>query len=106
MWDDVAEEMWVNFHCEFNSRALCRRWQTLTDNYKRVKDNNNKSGHGGMDCPYYDIINEMLGNCHNINIPITATPESVQVNRPDQMKKKLNHQRKYKKILPVVRGKK
>nr|CAI5854409.1 unnamed protein product [Callosobruchus analis] len=46
LWETTAEKKNASFGCNFTFSQVENRWQVLKRNYKKMVDNNNKTGRG------------------------------------------------------------
>lgn len=59
----------------FSPAKVARKWQTLVDGYKGVKDNNNSTGRGVVRFKFFDQMDSLLGGQHDIEFPVVGDNE-------------------------------
>jgi hypothetical protein len=85
MWEAVTEKLSCDFHEVFEVQKVARRWQSLIDAYKNVKDNNVASGRGTVKFEFYTEMGELIGARHDIAPPVTGTANGIAVHRPAEL---------------------
>lgn len=84
MWEDINGRLTAKFGLVFGPAKVARKWQTLVDGYKGVKDNNNSTGRGVIRFKYYDQMDSLLGGQHDIEFPVVGDSEGgLNVRRPE-----------------------
>lgn len=66
---------------------MARKWGTLIDGFKKVKNNNNATGQGTMKFQFFKEMSELIGEQHDIDFPVIGTQQGVQVIRPQALTK-------------------
>lgn len=85
MWRDIASKLSDHFGQVFDPDRVCRKWRTLVDAYKKVKDNSNSAGRGTMRFKFFSEMEALLGGHHDVDFPIVGTSEGIDIRRPDEL---------------------
>ncbi|KAL2076319.1 hypothetical protein ACEWY4_028071 [Coilia grayii] len=88
MWKEMAEKLGGHFHEHFDPEKVARKWGTLEEAYKKVKDNNRGTGRSAMRFQYFNEMEELLGGHHDIDYPVVGHPGGLDVRRPDLLEKR------------------
>ncbi|KAK0148850.1 hypothetical protein N1851_010704 [Merluccius polli] len=83
MWKDMAGKLSELFKVSFDPDKVARKWGTLEEAYKKIKDNNRTTGKGTMRFQFYNEMEELLGGHHDIEYPVVGTAEGLEIRRPD-----------------------
>ncbi|VEN54339.1 unnamed protein product [Callosobruchus maculatus] len=67
LWERVASDIGQNYNIEISAAKCENRFKVLERNYKKVVDNNNRTGRARKIFEYQDEFDEMLGKRANIN---------------------------------------
>ena len=65
IWKEISEQLIASGY-QFSPQQTENRWKTLTAAYRRVKDNNNRSGRQKRTCPYEKELEDLLGDRPNV----------------------------------------
>lgn len=80
----MAGRLTAKFGLVFSPGKVARKWQTLVDGYKGVKDNNNSTGRGVVRFKFFDQMDSLLGGQHDIEFPVVGDNEGgLNVSRPE-----------------------
>ena len=85
LWEEVASKLEEQFHMHFNPTKVGRKWTTLVDGYKRARDHNNSTGRSPLRFMFFDEMQSLIGDNHDIAPVVTATAAGVVVHRPDEL---------------------
>ncbi|XP_028971856.1 uncharacterized protein LOC105027433 [Esox lucius] len=69
LWKDTAETLGRHFKQSFCPDKVARKWGTLVDGYKKVKDNITTTGKGAMRFQFYTEMDDLLGGQHDVVFP-------------------------------------
>ncbi|CAL8392373.1 unnamed protein product [Arctogadus glacialis] len=83
MWGEMAGQLSDHFGQIFDPARLNRKWNTLVDGYKKIKDNNRSTGRGTIRFKFYNEMDALLGANHDVEFPVIGTLEGIQIRRPD-----------------------
>lgn len=70
LWEDIAGKLSHNFKQTFAQEKVARKWNTLVEAYKKVKDNNSSTGSGPSKFQFFDEMDDLLGGHHDIVFPV------------------------------------
>ena len=82
MWEEMSNQLSDRFGQVFDPTKLNRKWCTLVDAYKKIKDNNRSTGRGAMRFKYFNEMDALLGSNHDVEFPVVGTSSGIQVRRP------------------------
>ena len=85
MWIEIAQALTFKFELVFDAKRVARKWQTLSDGYKKALDNNNKTGQGPSRFQWMSEMDELLGERHDVRPVLTATSEGLVIHRPAEL---------------------
>ncbi|KAL1005415.1 hypothetical protein UPYG_G00058820 [Umbra pygmaea] len=85
LWKDTAEELGSHFKQSFCPDKVARKWNTLVDGYKKVKDNNSTTGKGAMRFQFFTEMGNLLGGHNEIVFPVVGTAGGLEVRRPEML---------------------
>lgn len=83
MGKEVAAKLSDHFKLSFEPDRVARKWATLEEAYKKVKDNNCNTNKGQIHFQYYDVMEELLGGHHYVEFPVVGTADGTEIQRPD-----------------------
>ncbi|CAL8255128.1 unnamed protein product [Arctogadus glacialis] len=74
---------------DFHPDKVARKWLTLVQGYKKVKDHNASTGRGPGRFQFLKEMEELLGGHHDVDPPVLAGDgHGVVVRRPDALRRK------------------
>ncbi|XP_072562115.1 uncharacterized protein [Paramormyrops kingsleyae] len=79
MWTEMASKLSTHFKQHFSHEKVSRKWHTLEEAYKRVKDNNRTTGQGRVKFQFYAEMDDLLGKRHDVDFPVVGTAGGVEV---------------------------
>ena len=82
-WKDLASKLSNQYKMEFEHVKVARKWSTLEEGYKKVLDNNNSTGRGVMKFQFYEEMDQLIGDRHDVDYPVIGTAKVVTVRRPE-----------------------
>lgn len=85
LWKDMTSKLSSRFNETFEPEKVQRKWYTLEDAYKKVKDNNSSTGRGSMRFQFFQEMDALLCDQHDISFPVVATAEGVEIRRPEAL---------------------
>lgn len=88
MWKEMAGKLSDHFKVTFDPDKVARKWGTLEEAYKKIKDNNRNTGKGTMRFQFYNEMEELLGGHHDIDYPVVGTAAGLEIRRPELLTEK------------------
>ncbi|KAF1376245.1 hypothetical protein PFLUV_G00208830 [Perca fluviatilis] len=85
LWADMALALIEQFKETFYPDKVSRKWCTLVQGYKKVKDNNASTGKGLMRFQFFGEMDGLLGAQHDVVFPVVGTTEGLDVRRPEAL---------------------
>ena len=92
MWREIATDMTNTFKLDFDPGKVSRKWQTHVDGYKRAEDNNKLTGKGPSKFQYMTEMSDLIGDRHDIHIPVTGSAKGVIIHRSEELDQKKSDQ--------------
>nr|XP_033475596.1 uncharacterized protein LOC117252648 isoform X2 [Epinephelus lanceolatus] len=86
MWQEMAAKLTNHFGVVFGPDKVARKWGTLEESYKRIKDNNRTTGQGTMRFQFYAQMEELLGGHHDVTYPAVGTAQGLEIRRPEDLR--------------------
>ncbi|KAK5859381.1 hypothetical protein PBY51_020940 [Eleginops maclovinus] len=80
LWKETAVKLAGHFLQSFCPDKVARKWKTLVDAYKKVKD-----GKGTMRFQFYAEMDDLLGEQHDIDFPVVGTAAGLDMRRPEAL---------------------
>ncbi|CAL8406968.1 unnamed protein product [Arctogadus glacialis] len=88
LWEEMAAKLSTQFGEDFNPDKVARKWLTLVQGYKKVKDHNASTGKGPGRFQFLKEMEELLGGHHDVDPPVLAGDgHGVVVRRPDALRR-------------------
>ncbi|XP_074553711.1 uncharacterized protein LOC141810222 [Halichoeres trimaculatus] len=81
LWKETAEKLSCHFSEVFCPDKVARKWNTLIEAYKKIKENNRGTLQGPIRFQFYVEMDELLGGQHNIVFPVVGTAARHTVKR-------------------------
>ncbi|XP_055058678.1 uncharacterized protein [Misgurnus anguillicaudatus] len=83
-WKDVADMLSTHFKESFSPDKVTRKWYTLVDAYKKIKDSNKTPEKHKIRFQFYSEMDDLLGKQHDVVFPVVGSGTSVglDVRRP------------------------
>ncbi|CAL8309356.1 unnamed protein product [Boreogadus saida] len=69
LWEEMAAKLAGQFGEHFLQEKVCRKWLTLTEGYKKVKENTALTGRGPVRFQFYKEMDEMVVWCDSPQSP-------------------------------------
>lgn len=85
MWKEMAVKLSDHFKVFFDPDRVARKWGTLEEAYKKIKDNNRTTGKGALCFQFYEEMEQLLGGHHDIEFPVVGTSDGLEIRRPDAL---------------------
>ena len=85
LWKEAAQKLGGHFEQTFCPDKVARKWHTLVDAYKKVKDNNRSTGKGTMRFQFYFEMDDLLADNHDVVFPVVGTAAGLEVRRPEAL---------------------
>ncbi|XP_030214524.1 uncharacterized protein LOC115545467 isoform X1 [Gadus morhua] len=86
-WEEIAGKLAKQFGEHFQQLKVGRKWFTLVEAYKRVKDNVASTGRGPGRFKFYKEMDELLGGNHDVDPPVVGSDcAGVVVRRPNALR--------------------
>lgn len=82
MWGAMARQLSDHFGQVFDPARVNRKWNTLVDAYKRIKDNKRSTGRGTIRFKFFNEMDALLGTNHDVEFPVIGTSEGIQIRMP------------------------
>ncbi|CAL8326378.1 unnamed protein product [Boreogadus saida] len=82
LWEEIAGKLTDHFKCTFPPDKVARKWNTLVEAYKKVKDHNSSTGRGPGKFQFYTEMDDLMGGHHDIVFPVVGTAMGLDVRRP------------------------
>lgn len=73
LWKETAEKLCSHFSELFCPDKVARKWNTLIDTYKKIKDNNKATGKGTIRFQFFGEMDDLLAGQHDIVFPVVGT---------------------------------
>ncbi|KAM3620608.1 uncharacterized protein V6R79_025890 [Siganus canaliculatus] len=83
LWKETAEKLSNHFAEYFCPDKVARKWNTLSDAYKKIKDNNRVTGKGTIRFQFFGEMDDLLGGQHDIVFPVVGTSAGLDIRRPE-----------------------
>lgn len=88
LWKDAADKLASHFMQSFCPDKVARKWYTLVEAYKKVKDNNKTTGKGPIRFQFYAEIEGLLEGQDDVVTPVDGTsPSTLPVQENDGLNK-------------------
>nr|XP_020506308.1 uncharacterized protein LOC109996495 [Labrus bergylta] len=79
LWKDTADKLGNHFKQLFCPKKVARKWNTLVDGYKKVKEDNRSPGTSAMRFQFYAEMDELMGGQHGVVFPVVGTSDGLEV---------------------------
>ncbi|KAK5642889.1 hypothetical protein RI129_003155 [Pyrocoelia pectoralis] len=79
LWEVIAAELNKMHSTEFSPANCENRWRVLERNYKKIVDNNNKTGRGRQCFEFQKEMDEIFGKKRNIHPELLLSSDSIHV---------------------------
>lgn len=83
LWKDTAQKLSKQFSESFCPDRVARKWNTLVDGYKKVKDNMDKTGGAAIKFQFFVEMDDLIGGQHDVVFPVVGTSAGLSVRRPE-----------------------
>ncbi|XP_056600333.1 uncharacterized protein LOC130418293 isoform X1 [Triplophysa dalaica] len=77
LWKDAANKLTIHFMLSFSPERVARKWNTLVDAFKKIKDNHKTTGKGPVRFQFYSEMEALLGGKHDVATPVGSTSPSA-----------------------------
>ena len=88
---EITEDINMTFETSFGLERITRKWGTLVDTYKKIKDNATQTGESGPDYygkfRHYKEMDDLIGTHHDIT-PLVLGTADVKYRTETQVKQK------------------
>ena len=85
LWKDLADLLAFKFEHPFDPKQVARKWQTLVDGYKKAVDNDKSTGKGPSKFAWYQEMEALIGERHDVNPVVTGTQNGIIIHRPQEL---------------------
>lgn len=85
LWEEVAGKLTKHFKQTFAPDKVARKWSTLVEAYKKVKDQNSSTGRGPGKFQFFSEMDDLLGGHHDVVFPVVGTAMGLDIRRPDAL---------------------
>ena len=75
LWKDAAEKLSIHFSETFCPTKVARKWNTLTEAYRKLKDSNKSAGRDAVRFQFFSQMDELLGPRRDVVFPVVGTLE-------------------------------
>ena len=87
-WEAMAGKLAKQFGEHFQHEKVGRKWFTLVEGYKKVKDNISSPGRGPVRFKFYKEMDKLLGGNHDMDPPVVGSDcAGVVVRRPNALRR-------------------
>lgn len=83
LWKETSEKLSSHFSESFCPEKVARKWNTLVDGYKKIKDKNRSMGQGPLRFQFFREMDDILGGHHDVIFPVVGTSAGVDIRRPE-----------------------
>lgn len=83
LWKETAEKLCIQYSELFCPDKVARKWNTLIDAYKKIKDNNKSTGKGTIRFQFFEEMDDLLAEQHDVVFPVVGTSAGLDVRRPE-----------------------
>ncbi|XP_030285167.1 uncharacterized protein LOC115588612 isoform X2 [Sparus aurata] len=77
LWKETAEKLCIQYSELFCPDKVARKWNTLIDAYKIIKDNNKSTG------KFFEEMDDLLAGQHDVVFPVVGTSAGLDIRRPE-----------------------
>ncbi|XP_012718129.2 uncharacterized protein LOC105926371 [Fundulus heteroclitus] len=84
LWQDAAEKLEARFKASFCPDRVARKWGTLVEAYKKIKDSNRSAETGRMRFKYYKEMDELMGGEDDTALSDNEGSADLDVCRPEE----------------------
>ncbi|KAG7463225.1 hypothetical protein JOB18_041519 [Solea senegalensis] len=81
LWSEAAQKLGEHFHLCFCPEKVARKWNTLMEAYKKVKDNSRTPGKATTRFQFLAEMDDLLGVRHDVVFPVIGSSEGLEVRR-------------------------
>ncbi|KAJ3599416.1 hypothetical protein NHX12_033379 [Muraenolepis orangiensis] len=85
LWQSTAVKLGCHFSQSFCPDKVARKWATLVDSFKKLKENDTRTGKGTMRFQFYVEMDDLLGAQQDIVFPVVGKSERQEVLRPEAL---------------------
>ncbi|KAM4564909.1 uncharacterized protein V3H82_013997 isoform 2-T3 [Fundulus diaphanus] len=85
LWQDAAEKLEARFTVSFCPDKVARKWGTLVEAYKKIKDSNRSAETGRMRFKYYKEMDELMGGQDDTALSDGGARADLDVRRPEEL---------------------
>ncbi len=86
-WTEIAQKLTEQFNLQFDQAKVARKWATLQDAFKKIKDNNKSTGRGVIKFEFYTEMEELIGSNHDVDFPVIGDATGVHIKNPEALRK-------------------
>ncbi|XP_041934218.1 zinc finger and BTB domain-containing protein 11-like isoform X1 [Alosa sapidissima] len=83
LWEEMASKLSSHFQQLFLPEKVSRKWTTLVEGYKKVKDSIAATGKGPVRFQFYAEMDEILEDQHDAVSPVVGMCQGLEERRPD-----------------------
>ncbi|XP_062849109.1 uncharacterized protein LOC134311399 [Trichomycterus rosablanca] len=84
-WMEIAQKVTELFNLRFDQAKVARKWATLEDAFKKIKDNNKSTGRGVVKFEFYDEMEALIGGKLDVDFPVIGTARGVEIKKPETL---------------------
>ncbi|XP_067284845.1 uncharacterized protein [Pseudorasbora parva] len=83
LWRDAADKLSTHFLQSFCPDKVARKWNTLIEAYKKIKDSNKPREKGSIRFKFYSEMDALLKGQHEVVFPVVGTSVGLNVRKPE-----------------------
>ncbi|KAK7175440.1 hypothetical protein R3I93_002372 [Phoxinus phoxinus] len=85
LWRDAADKLSSHFLQSFCPDKVARKWNTLIEAYKKIKDSNKPREKGSIRFKFYLEMDALLEKQQEVFFPVVGTSVGLKVRRPEAL---------------------
>lgn len=85
LWRDAADKLSSHFLQSFCPDKVARKWNTLIEAYKKIKDSNKPREKGSIRFKFYSEMDALLERQQEVVFPVVGTSVGLKVRRPEAL---------------------
>ena len=79
----MAKKLCIQYSELFCPDKVARKWNTLIDEYKKIKENNKSTGKGTIRFQFLEEMDDFLAGQHDVVFPVVGTSAGLDIRRPE-----------------------
>lgn len=85
LWRDAADKLSSHFLQSFCPDKVARKWNTLVEAYKKIKDSDKPREKGSIRFKFYSEMDALLQAQNEVVFPVVGTSVGLKVRRPEAL---------------------